>query len=100
LLVLILMLAVCLQTAPVLFAASPQMPSECQTASAVHSDTSCCPGGVHSVSCCLETCLMAANIALAPLPLVWNGHSALEPQLEVSLFSSRGDAPLIRPPIL
>jgi hypothetical protein len=98
--VLVLMLAVCLQTAPVLLAASPQMPSECQTTSAAHSDKSCCPSGVHTASCCLDACLMAASIAFGALPLVWHGHSALGPRFQGSTFSSRGDAPLIRPPIL
>jgi hypothetical protein len=97
---LVLMFAVCLQTAPTLFAAAPQMPSECQTASEVHSDRSCCPGGVHTASCCLDACLMAASVSAPSLPLVWNGHSAFDPQFQDSAFSSRGDAPLIRPPIL
>jgi hypothetical protein len=98
--VLILMLAVCLQTAPVLFAASPQMPSECQTVPEVHSDRSCCPAGVHTASCCLDACLMAASVSVSSLPLVWRGHSAFDPQFQDSAFSSRGDAPLTRPPIL
>lgn len=98
--VLILMLAVCLQTAPVLFAAAPQVPSERQTASQVRTDNPCCPRGVHTASCCLGACLMAANIASGSLPSIWNGHSALDPQFQVSAFTSRGDVPLIRPPIL
>ena len=99
--VLVLMLAVCLQTAPVLFAAAPQTSSECQSSSEVHSDRSCCPSGVHTASCCLDACLMVANVALeSSLPSVWIGHLALNAQFQASAFTSRGDAPLIRPPIL
>jgi hypothetical protein len=43
---------------------------------------------------------MAANVSVTSLPLVWNGHSALRPQFKDFAFSSRGDVPLIRPPIL
>ena len=97
---LVLILAVCLQTAPVLFAAVRQMPSECQTVSEVHSEKSCCPSGVHTTNCCLDACLMAGSVSAASLPLVWMGHSTFDPQFQGSAFSSRGDAPLIRPPIL
>jgi hypothetical protein len=77
------------------------MPSECQSSSAFHSDKSCCPGGMHKTSCCLDACLMSANIALASsLPSVWYGHSVFVPQFQISAFPSRGDAPPIRPPIL
>ena len=98
LIVLSLMLTICLQSSPALFAAV--VPSECQSSSQVSADKSCCPSGIHTASCCLDACLMAANVSLTPLQSVWNGHSAFDPQFQDSAFSSRGDAPLIRPPIL
>ena len=100
LIILALLFAICLQSSPMLFAAAPQMASECQSNSEISSDKSCCPTGVHIASCCLDACMMAANVSLGSIPMIWNGHSALIPQFEVSAFSSRGDSPLTRPPIL
>jgi hypothetical protein len=44
--------------------------------------------------------VMAASINVGSTPSVWNGHCAFDPQFDVSAFTSRGVAPLIRPPIL
>jgi hypothetical protein len=44
--------------------------------------------------------MMTANISVGANPMIWNGHFAFDPHFAVSAFSSRGDSPLIRPPIL
>jgi hypothetical protein len=102
----IVMLAIGLQGSVVAFAGiSPVMSTDCQTASISHSDAaqdSCCPRGQHSMDCCLEACTgtVAGAVTMAPQALNWHGHTMLLPQFRSTDFSSRGDSPLIRPPIL
>lgn len=84
-------------------AASASMRSDCATAAASQSDpshTSCCPSGLHTASCCLDACLATVAVAASPTPLVWNDRTAPALQSHTTSFSSRGDSPLIRPPIL
>jgi hypothetical protein len=95
-----LMLAIGLQSSPAIFAAALSAPSECQSASEMSAQKSCCPSGIYVASCCLDACMMAASISLGAIPMIWNGHSTFDPQFVVSTFNTRGDAPLIRPPIL
>jgi hypothetical protein len=83
-----------------LFASVPQMASECQSDAQISSDKSCCPTGIHIASCCIDACMMAASVSLGAIPLIWNGHFTFDLQFEDSPFRSRGDSPLIRPPIL
>lgn len=103
---LIVMLAIALQGAAVAFAGvSPSISSDCQTAVVSHSATpqdSCCSKGQRTMSCCLETCMstVAAAVATTPQMLDWVGFRTLVPQFLSTHFSSRGDSPLIRPPIL
>jgi hypothetical protein len=102
----IVMLVISLQSSVVAFAGiSPLMSTDCQIGANSHSDTSqdaCCPKGQHTMSCCLEACAgTAAGVtAMTPQVLNWHGHATLLPQFRTTYFSSRGDAPLIRPPIL
>jgi hypothetical protein len=102
----IVMLAIGLQGSVVAFSGiSPLMPTDCQTAAISNSDAaqdSCCPKGQHSMSCCLEACAgtVAGAVTVIPQALNWNGHATLLPQFRSTHFSSRGDSPLIRPPIL
>jgi hypothetical protein len=100
------MLAIGLQGSVVAFAGiSPPMSTDCQTSPVSHSDASqdsCCPKGHHTMSCCIEACVgtVAGAVTTTPQVLNWLGSATLLPQLLSTHFSSRGDSPLIRPPIL
>jgi hypothetical protein len=104
LVVLILLLAIGLQGSVAAFAmTSPVMSPDCQTSAISHSgmsQDSCCPRGQHAMSCCLELCL--SNVAANLSPTAFNWYSRAAPALSAlaSNFSSRGDSPQIRPPIL
>jgi hypothetical protein len=98
----IVMLAIALQGSVVAFAG---MSTDCQTAAISHpgaSQDSCCPKGQHTMGCCLEACVGSVAGAVTTLPqvLAWFGTASLVPQFLSTRFSSRGDSPLIRPPIL
>jgi hypothetical protein len=100
------MLVIGLQSSVVAFAGiSPLMSTDCQTTANSHADASqdsCCPKGQHTMSCCLDACAgtVAGVAAMTPQVLKWLGSATLLPQLRTTHFSSRGDSPLIRPPIL
>lgn len=102
----IVMLVIGLQGFVVAFAGiSPLMSTDCQTSVVSHSvasQDSCCPKGQHTMGCCLEACVGAVAGAVTTIPqaLNWHGHVTLLPQFLSARFSSRGDSPLIRPPIL
>jgi hypothetical protein len=104
LIALIVILALGLQGSVAAFAAaSEMMSSDCTTSSVGQSDTShksCCPSGLHTASCCLDACLATVAVAMSPGSSVWYGRSARALPIHTATFSSRGDAPLIRPPIL
>jgi hypothetical protein len=103
---LIVMLAISLQSSVVAFAGiSPIMSAGCQTAAISHSDASqdsCCPKGQRSMGCCFDACAgtVAGAVMMTPQAMNWHGHATLLPQFRTTHFSSRGDSPLIRPPIL
>jgi hypothetical protein len=102
----IVMLVIGLQSSVVAFAGiSPLMSTDCQTAANAHSDASqdsCCPKGERAMSCCLEACVgtIAGSVITTPQSLNWLGSTTLVPQFRTTHFSTRGDSPLIRPPIL
>jgi hypothetical protein len=104
LIALILILAIGLQGSLAAFAAtSPSMPTECQTTASAHSDASqdsCCPNGQHAKSCCLDLCLFTVGGVVSPIALSWFDQPSEAPATKPAIFSSRGDSPLIRPPIL
>jgi hypothetical protein len=104
LIALIAMLAIGLQGTMAAFAAtSPLMSTDCQSTASLHSDASkdtCCPKGQHAMSCCLDLCLSNVGVTVAPAALAWFARSAPVVPAQISIFSSRGDSPLIRPPIL
>jgi hypothetical protein len=104
LIALTLMLAIGLQSSLAAFAATSPMMSDCQTAAIAHSDASqdsCCPKGQHTMSCCLNLCLANIGVTVSPAAsLVCYARSAPALPALKSTFSSRGDSPLIRPPIL
>jgi hypothetical protein len=106
LIALIVMLAIGLQGSVVAFAGiSSLMSTDCQTSPGSHpnaSQHSCCPRGKHTMSCCLDACMgtIAGVVTTTPQVLNWLGSAALLPQFLSIRFSSRGDSPLIRPPIL
>ena len=50
--------------------------------------------------CCLDACLSTVAVTVSPASLIWYGHTAPALQFRTTSFSSRGDSPLIRPPIL
>jgi hypothetical protein len=102
----IVIFAIGLQGSAVAFAGiSPLMSTDCQTAAvsdSAASQDSCCPTGSHAMSCCLEACFGTVAGGVATTPQVPNrlGFATLVPQFVSTQFSSRGDSPLIRPPIL
>jgi hypothetical protein len=102
----IVMLVIGLQSSVVAFAGiSPLMSTDCQIGAVSHSDASqdsCCPKGQRTMSCCLDACAgsVAAVVAITPQMLNWHDHAMLRLQFRTTHFSSRGDSPLIRPPIL
>jgi hypothetical protein len=102
----IVMVVIGLQSSVVAFAGiSPLMSTDCQTTANAHSDTSqdsCCPKGQRTLSCCLEACAgtIAGVVAMTPQALNWPRSATLLPQIRTTHFSSRGNSPLIRPPIL
>jgi hypothetical protein len=106
LIAIIVMLVIGLHSSVVAFAGiSPLMSTDCQIAANSHSaasQDSCCPKGQHTMSCCLDACAgtVAGVAAMTPQVLKWLGSATLLPQFRTTHFSSRGDSPLIRPPIL
>jgi hypothetical protein len=106
LIALVVMLVIGLQSSVVAFAGTfPLMTTDCQTAANSHSDASqdsCCPKGHHTMSCCLDACAgtIAGAVAMTPQALNCQRHTTLLPQFRTTHFSSRGESPLIRPPIL
>ena len=102
----IVMLAIGLQSSVVAIAGiSPLMSTDCQTTAVSHSNASqdsCCPQGQHTMGCCLEACVatVAGAVTTTPQTLNWLGSVALVPQFLSTRYFSRGDSPLIRPPIL
>jgi hypothetical protein len=106
LIAIIVMLAIGQQGSVVAFAGiSALMSTDCQTTVVSHSDASqdsCCPKGQHTMGCCLEACVgtVAGAVTMVPQALNWLGSATLVPQFLSTRFSSRGDSPLIRPPIL
>ena len=99
----ILMLALSLQGSVAAFAAVAPGQSDCQTASegpAGTSHTSCCPSGLHTATCCQDACPAVIAITVSSSVLAWHCLPAEFLQFHTTIFSSRGDSPLIRPPIL
>jgi hypothetical protein len=102
----IVMLAIGLQGSVAAFAGIfPLMPTDCQTSLVAHSGAtqdSCCPKGQHTMNCCLEACMgtVAGAVTTMPQALNWLRSATSLPQFPSLRFSSRGDSPLIRPPIL
>jgi hypothetical protein len=79
------------------------MSTGCQTSAAAHSDAtqdSCCPKGQH-ISCCLDLCLSTIGTIASPMAALTGFDRQSEAvATKLAIFSSRGDSPLIRPPIL
>jgi hypothetical protein len=106
LIALLVMLAIGLQGSVAAFAGiAPLTSTDCQTSLVAHSDASqdpCCPKDQHRVGCCLEACVgtVAGAVTTTPQALKWLKAETLLPQFLSTRFSSRGDSPLIRPPIL
>jgi len=100
---LILMLAIGLQGSLAAFAANSLGQSDCQTTAesqAGGSHRSCCPSGSHMANCCLDACPTAVAATTSSAALVWHRRATSVLQFQTTTFSSRGDSPLIRPPIL
>jgi hypothetical protein len=105
LIALIVILALGLQGSLVAFAAAGLlMQSDCQSSAQTQdvADKSCCPRGVHTTSCCSDACpaAVAAAVAASPAPLIWDNRTTPALRFGTPFFLSRGDSPLIRPPIL
>jgi hypothetical protein len=101
---LILVLAIGLQGSVAAFAATAQlMSTDCQTTAMAHSGASqdsCCRQGQRAMSCCLDFCLSTVGAAVSPMALTWFISPSELLAAKRAIFSSRGDSPLIRPPIL
>jgi hypothetical protein len=99
---LILILALGLQGSLVALAAAAPRMADCQYAleSQNIAHKSCCPSGLHTASCCLDACLSDVAVTVSPALLVWHGHTVRILAFRTANFSSRGETPLIRPPIL
>lgn len=52
------------------------------------------------MNCCLDLCLSNVGATVSPATLIWYSHAAPDLPVLAPSFSSRGDSPLIRPPIL
>jgi hypothetical protein len=100
---LFVVLAVALQGSVAAFAGnSSAMYSDCRSAVESPSDfahKSCCPDSLYAMSCCLDACVASVALTVSPASLVWYGRTAQPRQFRAATFSSRGDSPLIRPPI-
>jgi hypothetical protein len=98
------MLGIGLQGSVAAFAAtSPLMSTDCQATAISHSvapQDSCCPKGQRAMSCCLDLCLSIVGATVSPMALSWFIPPSEIPAAKPVTFSSRGDSPLIRPPIL
>jgi hypothetical protein len=104
LIALILVLAIGLHgTMTALATTSPLMSADCHTTAMTHSGASqdsCCPKGQRAMSCCLDLCLSTVGATVSPIALTWFSPATKLQAAKSSIFSSRGDSPLIRPPIL
>jgi hypothetical protein len=102
----IAMLAIGLQSSVAAIAGISSMTAtDCQTGVATHenvSQDSCCPKGEHAMGCCLEACVGTVTGADTNVSqrLDWPGSAPLLPRFLLTRFSSCGDSPLFRPPIL
>lgn len=61
---------------------------------------SCCPGGGPGANCCFTLCLTSAGAMECPVLTRGYSRTLLPIRSDAPAFTSRGDAPLIRPPIL
>jgi hypothetical protein len=104
LIALILILVIGLQGSMAAFAStSPLKSTDCQTTAMAHADASqdtCCPKGQRAMSCCLDLCLSTLGATVSPTALALIATPAKLQAVNSSIFISRGDSPLIRPPIL
>jgi hypothetical protein len=104
LIALILVVLVGLQGSMAAFASSsPLMSPDCEVAVTTQghgSQDSCCPNGQQSMSCCIDLCLSTALATTFPVAMTLSTQGAVLPLARPTIFCSRGDSPLIRPPIL
>jgi hypothetical protein len=103
LIALALILAIGLQGSLTAFAAGiPVLQSDCQTSAESQgvAAKSCCPSGVHTTNCCLDTCVAVVAATASPVTLVLREPMVSAVHFRAASFFSRGDSPLIRPPIL
>jgi hypothetical protein len=100
---LILMLVVTFQGSLVAFAgAAAPMSSDCEKLTvSVSSQHDCCPSAVHTANCCQDTCpATTAAVSTSAAPLLLQGRQDGSFPFHSESFSSRGESPLTRPPIL
>lgn len=76
--------------------ASEYRPSEERTSRAQHA---CCPHAGAHASCCPDACASPAVIADSPGLSLWCAREGHLIAIEAGIFASRGESPLIRPPI-
>jgi hypothetical protein len=98
---LILMLAIGLEGSSAAFAATAPVSIDCQTkAHSGAAQNSCCPNGQRPVSCCLDLCLLTVGATVSQVVPTWFIPPSESMVATPAIFSSRGDSPLIRPPIV
>jgi hypothetical protein len=97
---LLLTLALGLQGSSAFAAVTPLMQSDNQTsAESHHASHKCCPTGGLNASCCPDACVASVAIPNSSGLVVGSGRTA-PLQFRTTIFFSRGESPLIRPPIL
>ena len=104
----LLLLAFGMQAPLALATADRAMELDCQTASqaqaaGMHGHMPCCPAQKTPLKCSVDGCLAGVSLLTAhhlPLALREPGQFAPTSLTPSKRFSSRGDSPLIRPPIL
>jgi hypothetical protein len=97
-----LMLVIALQGSVAAFADIAPLRADCASAAESHlaaAHPTCCGSGSHAMNCCPDTCSPTVAIAASTAQFIWYGRSAPAVHFRTTSFSSRGDSPLIRPPI-
>jgi hypothetical protein len=103
LMALLLTLAIGVQGSLAAFAAvTPTMQPDGQMATKNHHAAShtCCPDNGSRASCCPDACVAAVAVTPSAGLLAWQGRTAPAIHFQSTTFSSRGESPLVRPPIL
>jgi hypothetical protein len=102
LIALMVVLALGMQGSAVAFASAVPRSTDCQPSAESQDVTHkpCCPSGLHTKSCCWDACLSVVAVPVSRPSLVWHGRTVRTLLFRPAIFSSCGETPPIRPPIL